>query len=361
MANDEGGEKTEEPTGHKLSKAREKGQVAKSMEITSALILLVAGGTLSLLGPFLWQRLVGVYTYYVWRIAEFDLTTADLWPWFYTAMREVLIIILPLALVIMVTGVALNVFQLGGFIVNTESIQFKLSNINPVNGLKEMFKVRSLVDLVKNTLKLALIGYLCYSVIQSHMGEFAVMLNMEPAQMALLTLKVTMEMYFVVVFALIILAALDYAYQKWQFLQDMRMTKQEVKDEFKNMEGDPKVKARIRQIQAEGAKKRMLGDVPKADVVVTNPTHFAIALVYNAAMAQAPLVLAKGQDLLAMRIKEIARENKVPIVENKPLAQALYKAAEVGEVIPFEFYKAVAEVLSYVYKLKGKMPGNGRN
>ena len=356
MANDEGGEKTEEPTGHKLGKAREKGQVAKSVDVTSAFILLVAGGVLVLWGPSIWRRLAGVYTYYVWRIAEFDPATADLWPWFYAAMRETLIMILPVAFAIMITGVALNLYQLGGFVVNTESVQFKLSNINPISGFKNMFKLKSLVDLIKHSIVIVIIGWMCYSIINGHMEEFTVMIDMQPVQMALFTLKVVMEMYFKVVLALLVISFLDYTYQKWQFMRDMRMTKQEIKDEYKNMEGDPKVKARIRQIQAEGAKKRMLADVPRSDVVLTNPTHYAIALIYDSSLAQAPLVLAKGQDLLAQRIKDIAKEAKVPIVENKPLAQALYKAAEVGQVIPFEFYKAVAEVLSYVYKLKGRGP-----
>ncbi|UQZ89987.1 flagellar biosynthesis protein FlhB [Deltaproteobacteria bacterium Smac51] len=356
MANDEGGEKTEEPTGHKLGKAREKGQVGQSMEVTSAIILLVAGSVLVVWSPYIWERLAGMYTYYVWRIAEFDITTVDIWPWFYTAIREVLIMIMPLAFAVALTGVAVNLYQMGGLVISTDNIQFKLSNIDPIKGFKNMFKLKSLVDLVKNTVKLAIIGRLCYSVINGYMEDFTVMIDMQPVEMALFTLKVTMEMYFKVVLTLLIMAFFDYAYQKWQFKRDMRMSKQEIKDESKNMEGDPKVKARIRQIQMEGARKRMLGDVPKADVVVTNPTHYAIALVYDASLAQAPLVLAKGQDLLAQRIKDIAKEAKVPVVENKPLAQALYKVAEVGQIIPFEFYKAVAEVLSYVYKLKGRGP-----
>jgi flagellar biosynthetic protein FlhB len=356
MANDEGGEKTEEPTGHKLGKAREKGQVAKSQDITSAGILFIAGGVLVLCAPFIWEHLVGVYTYYVWRIAEIDITTVDIWPWFYTAMQEILIMILPLSFAIMIAGIAINLYQLGGLIISTENIQFKLSNINPISGFKNMFKLKSLVDLIKHSIVICVIAWMCYSIINSHMETFTVMIDMQPAEMALFTLKVVAEMYFKVVLLLIVIAFIDYSYQKWQFMRDMRMSKQEIKDEYKNMEGDPKVKARIRQIQAEGAKKRMLADVPKADVVVTNPTHFAIALVYDSNLAQAPLVLAKGQDLLAQRIKDIAKEAKVPIVENKPLAQALYKVAEVGQIIPFEFYKAVAEVLSYVYKIKGRGP-----
>ena len=358
--NDEGGEKTEEPTAHKLSKAREKGQVPKSMELTASLVLLAAGGALLVLAPLIWQRLVGMFTHFIWRMSEFDPTTPDLWPWFYTAIREVLIMVLPLAFVIMIVSVGVNMFQIGGFMVNSEALVPKLDKLNFIKGFGRFFKIRSLVDCLKSILKISLIFYLSYLVIADHMDDFAVMSEMEPVEIALLTLKITMELFFKVCLALLALAIFDFAYQKWQFLKDMRMSKQEIKDEYKQMEGDPKIKARIRQIQMEASKKRQLADVPNADVVITNPTHFAIALVYNSALAQAPLILAKGQDLMAQRIKDIAREAKVPIVENKPLAQALYKSVEVGQTIPIEFYKAVAEVLSYVYKLKGRGPGGRR-
>lgn len=360
MANDEGGEKTEEASSHKISEARKKGQVPKSMEVTSTMVLLAAGGFLVVWGPWGWDRLVGMFRYFVWHMVEFDPTTPDLWPLFYTAFREVLILVLPPAIIITIVSVAVNIFQVGGFMVVSDAVMPKLDKLNFIKGFGRFFKLKSLIDCLKSILKIGLIFYISYLVIRSHVGEFAVMSEMEPAQIGLFTLKVAMELFFKVVITLLILAVFDYAYQKWQFLQDMRMSKQEVKDEYKQMEGDPKVKARIRQIQMEASKKRQLGDVPKADVVITNPTHFAIALVYNAAMAQAPLVLAKGQDLMALRIKDIAKEAKVPIVENKPLAQALYKAVEVGQVIPLEFYKAVAEVLSYVYRLKGRGPGGRR-
>jgi len=360
MAEGESGEKTEQPTGHKLGKAREKGQMPKSQEVTSVVVLLVAFSALIPLAPGMWQRLVGLFHHYIWRMNEIDPTGPDLWPWIYTAMRELFFILLPIAFVIMIAGVAANVFQLGGLIINSEAITFKINKLNFVTGMKRFFKLRAMVDAVKNTLKIAIIFYISYLVIASHSEDFAVMSEMEPIEIALLTLKIVIELFYKVLLTLLILAFFDFAYQKWQFMRDMRMTKQEIKDEYKQMEGDPKIKAKIRQIQAETVKKRMLGSVPKADVVITNPTHFAIALVYNAALAQAPLVLAKGQDFLAQRIKDIAREARVPIVENKPLAQALYPAVEVGQVIPLEFYKAVAEVLSYVYRLRGKVPGGRR-
>ncbi|MDL2259614.1 flagellar biosynthesis protein FlhB [Deltaproteobacteria bacterium OttesenSCG-928-K17] len=360
MADGESGEKTEQPTGHKLTQARNKGQVPKSQEITSAFVLLTAGSAIVLLAPMGWERLVGVFRHFIWRMTEMDPNSSDLWPWLITAGREVFIILLPVALVIMITGVALNVYQLGGFLFTTEPIRFKLDKLNFITGFKKFFKLRAFIDTIKHSLKISVIIIVSYLVIKSHLKDFAVMTDMEPAAIALLTLKITAELFYKVILTLLIVSFLDYAYQKWQFMRDMRMTKQEVKDEYKQMEGDPKVKARIRQIQMEASKRRMLSSVPQADVVVTNPTHFAVALIYNASLAQAPVVLAKGQDLMAQRIKDIAREAKVPIVENKPLAQALYPAVEVGQVIPLEFYKAVAEVLSYVYRLKGKVPGGRR-
>ncbi len=359
MANDEGGEKTEEATSYKLSKAREKGQVPKSQEVSSVAVLLVAGSALVLMAPYGWERMVGMFHHFIWRMSEFDPTSVDLWPWFQTAFREILIIVLPLAFLIMVAGVAANLFQMGGFIF--KPIEFKIDKLNFITGMGRFFKIRSVVDAIKNLLKIAIIFYVSYLVISSHNDEFAIMSEMEPVEIALVTLEITVELFFKVVLTLLVLAFMDFAYQKWQFMKDMRMSKQEIKDEYKQMEGDPKVKARIRQLQAENSKKRMLADVPRADVVVTNPTHFAIALVYDSSLALAPLVLAKGQDLLAQRIKDIAKEAKVPIVENKPLAQALYKVVEVGQIIPLEFYKAVAEVLSYVYRIKGKVPGGRRN
>lgn len=360
MADGEGGEKTEQPTAHKLGQARGKGQVPKSQEVTSVMVLLVAFSSLIFLAPGMWRRLVGLFHHYIWRMHEIDPTGPDLWPWLYTAMRELFIILLPIAFIIMVTGVATNLYQLGGLIINTDAVSFKIDKLNFITGMKRFFKLRAMVDGVKNTLKIAIIIYVSYLVISSHNSDFAVMSEMEPIEIALLTLKIVAELFYKVLLTLLIFAFFDFAYQKWQFMKDMRMTKQEIKDEYKQMEGDPKIKAKIRQIQAETAKKRMLGSVPKADVVITNPTHFAIALVYNSSLAQAPLVLAKGQDFLAQRIKDIAREARVPIVENKPLAQALYPAVEVGQVIPLEFYKAVAEILSYVYRLKGRVPGGRR-
>jgi len=356
VANEDSGEKTEEPTSRKLSKAREEGQAPKSQEVSSAVVLLAAGLALTALAPLGWDRMVGVFRHLVWHLPEFDPATADFWPWILTACREALILIVPLAFLVMLAGLAVNAWQVG-FAINPGAVSFKPEKLNFITGMGRFFKLRSVIDTIKSCLKLILVAYLSYLAIRDDLEVFVTLSEMDPAAIGLVILKSAWILFFKLVLVLLVLGFLDFAYQKWQFMRDMRMTKQEVKDEFKQMEGDPQIKAKIRQIQREQSKKRMLADVPKSDVVITNPTHLALALVYDSSLAQAPVVLAKGQDLMAERIKDIAREAKVPIVENKPLAQALYRAVEVGQVIPLEFYKAVAEVLGYVYKLKGRNPG----
>jgi flagellar biosynthetic protein FlhB len=244
-------------------------------------------------------------------------------------------------------------YQLGGFMANVEALVPKLDKLNFITGFGRMFKLKTAVECLKSILKMSAIFLVGYLVIKDHLDDFIVMVDMPPLSIGLLVLKISLEIFIKTCLLLLVIAIIDYGYQRWQFMQDMKMTKQEVKDEFKQIEGDPIVKNRIRQAQREASKKRQLNDVPKADVVITNPTHFAVALMYDRAQAPAPICLAKGQDLMALRIKEIAKENGVPLVENKPLAQALYQAVEVGQTIPVEFYKAVAEVLSYIYKVKG--------
>jgi flagellar biosynthetic protein FlhB len=351
---EESGEKTEEPTGHKLSQAREKGQVPKSMEISASIVLLAAVSVLFALGPLGWHRMVRVLNYVMDLSVAFDPTPAAVLELAMTLFRESLILILPLALVILVASLAINIYQLGGFMVVADTVVPKLDKLNFITGFGRFFKLKTLVECLKSVFKMAIIFLVGYLVIKDRIDEFVLMVDMDVLTIGLLTLKIALEIFVKTVLLLFVLATLDYGYQRWQFMQDMKMTKQEVKDEYKQIEGDPIVKNRIRQAQREASKKRQLNDVPKADVVIANPTHFAVALLYDRTQAPAPLVLAKGQDFLALRIKDIAKENKVPIVENKPLAQALYQAVEVGQTIPVEFYKAVAEVLSYIYKVKGR-------
>ena len=254
-----------------------------------------------------------------------------------------------------VAGAALliNVLQVGVNFTSKPLIP-KLSKLNPISGVARLFSMRSLNELFKSILKIAIIATIAYVTIRGKMDRLVLMVEMTPAQIGYGAMALAFEIFVKTVMALAILAFLDFAFQKWQFLQDMKMTKEEVKEEWKQTEGDPHVKARIRSLQREASRKRMMSSVPQADVVVTNPTHLAVALSYDSDKASAPIVVAKGRALLAEKIKQIARENNVPIVEDKPLAQALYKQVEVGEVIPILFYQAVAELLAYVYKLKGR-------
>jgi flagellar biosynthetic protein FlhB len=346
-------EKTEEPSGHKLDQARQKGQVPKSQEITAAVILLSGGFFLLVLAPAGWDKVVGIYRH-IYSLAPNFANNPDFLALTRLLFKESLALILPFALTILVASVAINVYQLGGFTASAEPLSPKLDKLNFISGFGRMFKLRTVVDCVKSVFKLALIFSMGYLVIRDRLDEFVLMVDMAPLAIARLSLDVSVEIFFKTCLLLLILAIADYGYQRWQFTRDMRMTKQEVKDEYKQMEGDPIVKNRIRKAQREASKRRQLNQVPESDVVIANPEHFAVALKYDRNEAPAPIVVAKGQDFLALRIKDIAKEAGVPIVENRPLAQALYRAVEVGQIIPAEFYKAVAEVLSYIYRVKGR-------
>ncbi len=217
-----------------------------------------------------------------------------------------------------------------------------------------MFALRSFAELIKSVLKLFIIGSLGYYAVRDEWDDILRLYDHEVASIMLFLLNIVFKLFIWVILAMAVLAILDYAFQKWQFEEKIKMTKQEIKDEFKQSEGDPKIKARIKQLQYEASQKRMMEEVPKADVIVTNPTHFAVALRYDPKAGSAPKLIAKGADLMAQRIKKIARENRIPVVENKELARNLFKIVEIGEEIPMDFYKAVAELLAYVFKLKGK-------
>jgi flagellar biosynthetic protein FlhB len=350
---EDSGEKTEEASGHKLDQARQKGQVPKSQEISAAVVLLAGGFFLLVMAPTGWDRVVGVYRH-IYTLASASPLEIDFLALTRLLFKEALILILPVAAVVLVASVAINVYQLGGFMVVGTALTPKLDKLNFIAGLGRMFKLRTLVEGVKSVFKLFIIFLVGYLVIRDHLEDFVLMVDMSVLAIGHLVLIISVEIFFKTCLLLLVLAIMDYGYQRWQFSQDMRMTKQEVKDEYKQIEGDPIVKNRIRQAQREASKRRQLNQVPDSDVVIANPTHYAVALLYDQTKAPAPMVVAKGQDFLALRIKEIAKEAQVPIVENRPLAQALYRSVEVGQIIPAEFYKAVAEVLSYIYRVKGR-------
>jgi flagellar biosynthetic protein FlhB len=267
-------------------------------------------------------------------------------------LYKLLTVLLPFLIPIAIAGFVSNLLQVG-FQINTEAMIPKFSKLNPISGMKRFVSIKSLVELGKSIFKILFIGSIVYLLVKSDMMAFPALIHQEVGQILVFIARVSLKICFFVCLAMMVLAVLDYIYQRWQYEKDLKMTKQEVKDEQRQTYGDPKVKARIRGVQMELARRRMMEAVPEADVVVTNPTHLAIALKFDAQEMIAPRVLAKGAGYVAQRIREIAEENRIPIVEDKPLARGLYKLVEIGDYIPAELYRAVAEVLAYVYRLKG--------
>ena len=343
------GEKTEEPTAKKRADARKKGQVARSQELNSAFVLLIGFFGLKLL----WDSIYGsiaAYTTYVFTNLNQTVDTENIVRIFIGIVLILAKTAFPIMLFIMLIGLAINFFQVG-LNFNTESIEFKLDKLNPINGFGRIFSKRSLVELVKSFFKILVIGFFLYRFIHEQLLAMPQFMFFDLTTSLALVAEIIFQMAFVVIGVIMIMSFLDYGYQKWQTTQDLKMSKQEVKDEMKQTEGDPQIKGKIRQKQRQMAMARMMKEVPKADVIITNPTHYAIALSYEQGMS-APVVIAKGQDLVAQRIKEIGREARVPIVENKPLARTLFAVVQVGDSVPQELYQAVAEVLAYVYRLK---------
>ena len=343
------GEKTEEPTAKKRADARKKGQVGRSQEVNSAFVLLVGFFALKLLWDSIYVS-IATYTTYVFTNLNQTVDTENILRIFISIVLVLAKTAFPIMIFIMLIGLAVNFFQVG-LNINTESIEFKLDKLNPINGFGRIFSKRSLVELVKSFFKILVIGFFLYRFIHEQILAMPQFMFFDLTTSLALVAEIIFQMAFIVIGVIMIMAMMDYGYQKWQTTQDLKMSKQEVKDEMKQTEGDPQIKGKIRQKQRQMAMARMMKEVPKADVIITNPTHYAVALSYEQGMV-APTVIAKGQDLVAKRIKEIGREARVPIVENKPLARTLYAAVQIGDSVPQELYQAVAEVLAYVYRLK---------
>jgi flagellar biosynthetic protein FlhB len=344
-----GDDKTEEPTSKKRSDAKQKGQVGRSTEMSTAFVLLIGFFVIKVLWEGIYTD-IATYTTYVFSHLDQPTDTENVVRIFIGIMELLARTALPIMLSIMFVGLAINLFQVG-LTFSTEAIGFKLDKLNPINGFGRIFSKRSLIELLKSLLKIAIIGYFLYTYLVGQLLAMPQFIYYDLGTSLALISKIVFDMAFEVIGVIMILGFLDFGYQKWQTTQDLKMSKQEVKDEMKQTEGDPQIKGKIKQKQRQMAMSRMMQEVPKADVIVTNPTHFAVALQYHKGMV-APLIVAKGQDLVAQKIKGIAREANVPIVENRPLARALYASADIGDTVPSELYQAVAEVLAYVYRLK---------
>jgi flagellar biosynthetic protein FlhB len=351
MAEDE--DKTEEPSAKKQSDAREKGNVAKSNEINSVLVLLAGVYMIKLMGPWFMAELEH-YVVETFRLIS-DVSMSEQRFMLLTIESIIIVakIVLPIALVIMVIGVVSNVSQVG-FLLTFKPLIPKFEKVDPIKGLGRIFSMRSIFELFKNIAKLTVIGFIAYVTIK---GEFGKMIMLSDASLRTIwqyTVDTTFTIVIRIALVLIVLAVIDLLYQRFEHKKQLKMSKQEVKDEAKQMDGDPQVKARIRSIQREMARRRMMEEVPKATVVVTNPTHIAIALRYEPSEGDAPVVIAKGKQIIAQKIKELAYKNNIPVVEDKPLARAMYDKIEIGSPIPVEFFTAIAEIMAYVYRLKNR-------
>jgi flagellar biosynthetic protein FlhB len=344
-------EKTEQPTSKRRQEARRKGQVAQSREISSVFILLSALGVFSFLALYIFQGLSDVMRGVFQNLGSLDLQGASFHAFLLEIMKQVFMILVPILSVILFASLVGNLLQVG-FLITGEPLRPKFSKFNPLNGLKNIVSSRALVELIKSIFKLLVVGSVGYLLIMGELENFFALTQMSVGDILSYIGRVSFKICLYTSLVLIVLAALDYVFQRWKHEQSLKMTKQEVRDEMKAREGDPTVKSRIRSVQREMARRRMMEAVPEADVVVTNPTRLAIALKYDAEGMMAPQVIAKGAGFIAERIKQIAEKNGIPIVEHKPLAQTLFKAVEIGEFIPVNLYRAVAEILAYVYRLR---------
>jgi flagellar biosynthesis protein FlhB len=345
-----GGEKTEAPSAKRRADFRKKGQVSQSKEVqTAALLTLMLLFWIAYMPKF-WNGLSELIAS-IWRnSSSFDGTPSDVINLSIFLTKEMAILLMPLFLLVLVVGFFSSVFQIG-WLFTSQPLTPDFAKLNPVKGFGRMFSMRSLVDLLKSVLKVVLIGWVAYATVYSHFEEALILVDTSVTATILYLGRIATLILAKVCGILILIAAIDFLYTRYEMEEKMKMTKQEVKEEFKEMEGDPYIKGQIRRIQQEMARKRMMAEVPEADVVVTNPTHLSVAIKYDSLTMDSPVVIAKGADHVAMRIRELARENKIPLVENPPVARLLHKI-DLGAAIPEELFKAVAEILAHVYSLK---------
>ena len=354
MADSDSGEKTEDPTGKKISDASNKGQVAQSQEIQSWAVLLTATLIVASAVPTIMTYVTGVSRRFIENSHAFSVSKEDFQILFKEVIYEIGLVILPLMLTFVVVGVFVQIIQVG-WNPSAEKFQININKFSPAKGVKKFFGIRPLVEALKGMVKLGVVGSVIFVFAAPMLGDVELLPAFEIVHTLDRIQKIAIVILVVTVMIMTVIAALDYAYQKWDHKEKLKMTKQEVKDERKQQDGDPKIKQRIAALRMERARERMMQAVAKADVVITNPTHYAIALKYDMDSMPAPILVGKGMDSLAMRIREIAEDNDIPIVENPPLARALYAGVEIDEEIPAEHYHAVAEVIGYVFRLKGKM------
>jgi flagellar biosynthesis protein FlhB len=348
-------EKTEPATPKRRREAREKGQVAKSRELTTAVLLLVTFLTIRIFANSIYTNLSELLQLFLTFPINVEdaVKIGDIINVYASCLWVFAKIMAPILLISALVAIVLNYLQVG-FMFTLKPLIPKFNKLNPIEGFKNIVSKNALVELVKSILKIGVIGYVIYDYLSSNFTVIPELLGMEMGATAIFIGNTIINTGIRVAAVLIVISVFDFAYQLWDFEKKLKMSKQELKEEYKMTEGNPQIKSKIREKQRQMSLRRMMTEVPKADVIITNPTHYAIAVKYDSTRAEAPIVVAKGMDIIAQKIKEIAKENNIPTVENKPLAQALYKSVEIGDMVPAELYKAVAEVLAFVYSLKNK-------
>ena len=349
--NKDGADKTEQPSSKRLAEARRKGQVPLTRELPSLFVLLGGVGVISLWAPHAFVHFHNHYRQWLARAGTLTLDTHSAYTLLLDITNQAFVPLIPFGLLVGAFAFAAIVLQTGPLWVE-QALQPKVSKLNPANGLKRIFSWKGVVDLLKSLLKVAGVGGIVYFILSRELGailQFPLLGLMDAFGGAW---NLVEKIVWSVGGALLLLAILDFIYQRWQHTEDLKMTKQEVKDESKDVEGDPQIRSRRLSLQRERARQRMLQAVPKADVVITNPTHVAVALRYETGKMDAPVVVAKGAGFIADKIKQIARHAGVPIIENRSLARGLYKAVKIGQEVPSALYQAAAEVLAYVYRLR---------
>ena len=354
----EGQDKTEEPTQHRIDEFRKKGQVAVSKELTSVLMLAASIGTLGLSLFFIYEEL-NLFVEWIYALNLDQAYSKEyLKVIIYRAMKTILICVAPFFIVVFLMGILSQVVQFG-FIYAPSVLEIKFDKINPINGFKRLISIRSLTEGLKGFLKFVVVITIAYTIFSREVWSFGGFLQGSVVQGFLYGKFLILKMGFTIVAGLIVLALFDFSWEKFQYYKKLRQTRQQLKEESREKEGNPEIKQRIRNIQRKVAQGRMMQEVPKAQVIVNNPTHISVAIKYNQSTMVAPMVIAKGTDQTALKIREIASRHEIPMVENVELAKILYKTVRIGEGIPRVLYKAVAEVLAFVYRMKRKMSQHG--
>jgi len=352
--------KTEEPSQRKLEEALEKGQVISSREVNNAFVLIVLTVMLAWVLPLIFNHSAMKLKLVIEHAGQINLDQGQTWNVIRSLVNNAMIALSPLFILVIVAVIFSAFMQQGQFTFSFDSLQPDLSRISILSGVKKIFSMRSIVDLLKNLTKITLVGTFLYLIVRSDIQGLKIYQDMSIGLILSQFHSIVNHVMVCTAITAIVLAVVDYSYQRFEYFKSLRMTKHEVKQEHKQSEGDPLIKKRIREIRRDRAQKNIVQNVPQADVIITNPTHYAIAIKYDADSMPAPMIMAKGQDLMAKKIREIADEHDIPLVENAPLARALYKVDEM-EYVPAEHYEAVAKIIGYVYYLNEKKKGKGGN